>query len=238
MFTFDDSPLSGTAGQNEFAAPGSPTPIFDRLFEEWQRMFRAVPGDRYGEGFAAATGMRSGAQSGMQSGIQAGLQSGVQVYSSGGYSVPSSMPVPAFRAEAGQGQGYPQSYGSSGGYGLPQNVQHGGSSSGQPGSSQGQHVSQPMHASESQMHVSHLTGSSMSGSTMSVSTMSGSAMSGATMGGSTMGGSTMNTPPPMHAQGAYESYAQPSRPSPMPNRQPSGLALMPVAGYQAQHMPL
>ena len=54
MFAFDDpkhhGPPARGASLPRQAFAGSPTPIFDRLMEEWQRMFRAVPGDRYGEG--------------------------------------------------------------------------------------------------------------------------------------------------------------------------------------------
>lgn len=210
MFTFDDSPLSGATGQNAYVAPGSPTPIFDRLFEEWQRMFRAVPGDRYGEGFAAATGLQSGVQPGVQgyssggypvppsmsaqmpsqmpsqmssSQMTSSQMSSSQMSSSASSSMPSSMPVPAFRSEQGQGQGYPQGFGGSGGFGGPQTPQHGGPQS-------------------SGAHQAH-------------------------------------TPPPMHSQSVYDSYAQQSRPTNMPSRSGgSGLALMPVAGYQTQHMPL
>ncbi|UGQ10266.1 hypothetical protein LO772_25845 [Yinghuangia sp. ASG 101] len=54
MFTFDDtqhhgSPARGASLPRQ-APVGSATPIFDKLMDEWQRMFRAVPGDRYGEG--------------------------------------------------------------------------------------------------------------------------------------------------------------------------------------------
>lgn len=51
MFTFHDSVPPAIPGNQAVSQGGSPTPIFDRLFEEWQRMFRAVPGDRYGEGY-------------------------------------------------------------------------------------------------------------------------------------------------------------------------------------------
>ncbi|NUU25610.1 MAG: hypothetical protein HOV68_29515 [Streptomycetaceae bacterium] len=88
-------PYSGTA------AVGSPHPIFDKLMEEWQRMFRAVPGDRYGEGFGAAANA---------------YNSGGYV---GGYAV-APMPVPAFRPE----QAYPQAYGNSGGYPQPATGMH------------------------------------------------------------------------------------------------------------------
>lgn len=55
MFSFDDpqhsgSPVRGASLPRQATAAGSPTPIFDKLMDEWQRMFRAVPGDRYGEG--------------------------------------------------------------------------------------------------------------------------------------------------------------------------------------------
>ncbi|HSA49402.1 MAG TPA: hypothetical protein VLH10_04725 [Yinghuangia sp.] len=69
-------------------AAGSPTPIFDKLMEEWQRMFRAVPGDRYGE----------------PSGIPGFGSDGYDDFEGydgfdgfDGYDVPRPAPIPAFR---------------------------------------------------------------------------------------------------------------------------------------------
>lgn len=51
MFTFHDSVAHAVPDNQPVSQGDSPTPIFDRLIEEWQRMFRAVPGDRFGEGY-------------------------------------------------------------------------------------------------------------------------------------------------------------------------------------------
>jgi hypothetical protein len=50
VFTFHDSVPRAVPDNQPVSSEESATPIFDRLIEEWQRMFRAVPGDRFGEG--------------------------------------------------------------------------------------------------------------------------------------------------------------------------------------------
>ncbi|MCF2531948.1 hypothetical protein [Yinghuangia soli] len=97
MYSFDDSVSPNTSGPFAAAAAAQTgTPIFDKLMEEWQRMFRAVPGDRYGEGFGAAA-------------------NGLTGYAPGGYGMSAPMPVPAFRPDPG----YPQAYAGPSGYPAP-----------------------------------------------------------------------------------------------------------------------
>ncbi|MDI2131809.1 hypothetical protein [Yinghuangia seranimata] len=103
MYSFDDSVHPNAPGTRPALSGGSATPIFDKLMEEWQRMFRAVPGDRYGEGYqSASTGMQA-------------------AYGPASFGVSGPLSVPAFQPGPGAyGVPYgPSGYGASGGYNTP-----------------------------------------------------------------------------------------------------------------------
>lgn len=206
MFIFDDTALPGPG-----TLSGSATPIFDKLMEEWQRMFRAVPGDRYGEGYGNAA-------------------PGMSAYDSGGYPVPA--PVPAFRPDPV----YPQSYGSSGGYPVPQ-----------PPAAQ---LGSPPQMPSPQVPPPHLQAAQLQQHQMQQSQTHAAPTHTPQMHSPQVHSPQVHAPqvhapqqmpgamppgPPVPPPGGFGGYGQqPPRPTPVR----SELALMPVAGYQSQHLPL
>ncbi|MER7848223.1 hypothetical protein ABTZ03_30280 [Kitasatospora sp. NPDC096077] len=89
MYSYDVSAPAGRSATAPRSIPGmrpsydaehphSTTPIYDELYSEYRRLFRALPGDRSGEedlrftGFAIRDGVRDGLRDGVRDGILGG----------------------------------------------------------------------------------------------------------------------------------------------------------------------